>query len=100
MEKKPNRMDKINSLLKKEISEIIREEYEFGNNNIVSINIVDTKPDLSIADIYVSSLHHEQEIVDNLNRESKHIRYVLSRRIDIKKTPQLRFIVDRFKLPV
>lgn len=93
-------MEKINSLLKKELSEIIRQEYEFGNDNFVSINIVDTKPDLSIADIYVSSLRHEEEIVDSLNKESGHIRYVLSKRIDIKKTPQLRFKVDKFKLPV
>lgn len=100
MEKKSNRMEKINSLLRKELSEIIRQEYEFGNDNFVSINIVDTKPDLSVADIYVSSLHHEEEIVDSLNRESGHIRHVLSRRVEMKKTPQLRFKVDRFKLPV
>lgn len=98
MEKKGNRMEKINSLLRKELSEIIREEYEFGNDNFVSVNMVDTKPDLSVADIYVSSLYHQDEIVDSLNRESSHIRYILSRRVDIKKTPQLRFRVDRFNL--
>lgn len=98
MEKKSNRMEKINSLIKKELSDILRNEYEFGIDNFVSINMVDTKADLSMADIYVSSLKEEDRIVESLNRESKHIRFILSKRLDLKKTPQLRFRVDVFKL--
>lgn len=98
MEKKISRMEKINSLLKKEISGILQEEYEFGKDNFISINLVDTKADLSLADVYISSLKGEEEIVESLNKESKHIRYILSKRIDIKKTPQLRFKVDKFKV--
>lgn len=98
MEKKSNRMEKINSLIKKELSDILRNEYEFGIDNFVSINMVDTKADLSMADIYVSSLKEEDSIVESLNRESKHIRFILSKRLDLKKTPQLRFRVDVFKL--
>lgn len=98
MEKKSNRMEKINSLIKKELSDILRNEYEFGIDNFVSINMVDTKPDLSMADIYVSSLKEEDSIVESLNRESKHIRFILSKRLDLKKTPQLRFRADVFKL--
>lgn len=98
MEKKSNRVEKINSLIKKELSQIIREEYEVGIDNFISINIVDTKADLSVADIYVSSLKDEDSIVENLNKESKHIRFILSKRLDLKKTPQLRFKVDDFKL--
>ncbi|MCX7760666.1 MAG: ribosome-binding factor A [Hydrogenothermaceae bacterium] len=98
MEKKTNRMEKVNSLIKRELSEILKEEYEFGLDNFVSVNIVDTKADLSVADIYISSLRDEEAIVENLNRESRHIRYVLSKKIDMKKTPQLRFKVDRFKV--
>lgn len=98
MERKSNRMEKINSLLKKEISSILQQEYEFGNDNFICISIVDTKPDLSLADVYISSLKAQEEIVENLNRESKHIRYILSKRVDMKKTPQLRFKVDKFKI--
>ncbi|MCX7738026.1 MAG: 30S ribosome-binding factor RbfA [Hydrogenothermaceae bacterium] len=98
MEKKTSRMKKINSLLKKEISSILQEEYEFGRDNFISINLVDTKTDLSLADVYISSLKEEEEIVESLNKESKHIRYILSKRIDIKKTPQLRFKVDKFNV--
>ncbi|MEZ0324073.1 MAG: 30S ribosome-binding factor RbfA [Hydrogenothermaceae bacterium] len=98
MEKKSNRMEKINSLIRRELSEILKEEYEFGLDNFVSVNIVDTKADLSVAYIYISSLKDEEAIVENLNKESKHIRYVLSKKIDIKKTPQLRFKVDKSKV--
>lgn len=100
MEKKSSRIEKVNSLLKRELSDILKEEFEFGLDNFVSINYVDTKADLSVADIYISSLKDEEGILETLNKESKHIRYVLSKKIDIKKTPELRFKADRFKVPL
>ncbi|WP_297889573.1 30S ribosome-binding factor RbfA [Sulfurihydrogenibium sp.] len=98
MREKSHRMEKVNMMLKKEISDIITHEYEAGKENFITISVVDTKADLSQADIYVSALKNEDQIVEELNKESGHIRYILGKRIRIKKTPKLIFKKDIYKL--
>lgn len=100
MREKSHRMEKVNMMLKKEISDIITHEYEAGKENFITISVVDTKADLSQADIYVSALKNEDQIVEELNKESGHIRYILGKRIRIKKTPKLIFKKDIYKLNI
>jgi ribosome-binding factor A len=100
MKEKSHRMEKVNMMLKKEISDIITHEYEAGKENLITISIVDTKADLSQADVYVSALKDEDQIVEELNKESGHIRFILGKRIRIKKTPKLVFKKDIYKLSI
>lgn len=100
MKEKSHRMEKINSLLKKEISDIIFHEYEIGQENFITISVIDTKADLSQADVYVSALKDEDKIVEALNKESGHIRHILGKKIRMKKTPKLIFKKDIFKLQI
>jgi ribosome-binding factor A len=100
MKEKSYRMEKVNTMLKKEISDIISQEYEVSKENFITISVVDTKADLSQADVYISALKDEDLIIDALNRESGHIRYILGKRIRIKKTPKLIFKKDIYKLNI
>lgn len=100
MKEKSYRMEKVNMMLKKEISDIIAHEYEVSRENFITISVVDTKADLSQADIYISALKDEDKIVEELNKESGHIRYILGKRVRMKKTPKLIFKKDIYKLNI
>ncbi len=92
-----HRMEKINNLLKKTLSSIFLEEFERPIDNFITVIAVDTKPDLSSATVIVSALKDEEEIIQNLNKNSKHIRFILGKRVKLKRTPQLLFKTDPFK---
>jgi len=91
MREKTHRMEKVNMMLRKEISDIIFEEYQTQKDNLITVLNVDTKADLSSADIYISVLKNEESVIDDLNKISGHIRYILGKKVRIKKIPKLIF---------
>ncbi len=100
MREKSLRMEKVNMLLKKEISEIITEEFNISRDNFITVSLVDTTSDLSQANVYISALKDEDSILETLNKSSGHIRFILGKRIRIKKTPKLTFKKDIYKLEI
>ncbi len=95
--KTTHRMEKINNLIKKTLSSIFLEDMERPIDNFITVIAVDTKPDLSSATIIVSALKNEEEIIENLNKQSRHIRAILGKKVRLKKVPQLSFKSDPFK---
>ncbi len=95
--KTTHRMEKINNLLKKTLSSIFLEDMERPIDNFITVIAVDTKPDLSSATIIVSALKNEEEVIENLNKQSRHIRAILGKKVRLKKIPQLSFKSDPFK---
>ncbi|GAB6072665.1 hypothetical protein JCM14244_10420 [Venenivibrio stagnispumantis] len=91
MREKTHRMEKVNMMLRKEISDIIFEEYQTPKDNLITVLNVDTKADLSSAEIYISVLKNEESVIDDLNKISGHIRYILGKKVRIKKIPKLIF---------
>ncbi len=87
-------MERINTLIKKTLSEMILEEM---NGNFITIMDVDTKSDLSSAVVIVSALENEEEVVEQLNTKSSHFRANLGKRVRLKKTPKLIFKKDLSK---
>ena len=63
-----------------------------------SITIVDTKVtnDLSMAKVYYTFLgnYEKQEIQDELKKASSFLRCELAKSIDVRNTPELRFVYD------
>lgn len=100
MREKSFRMEKVNMLLKKEISEIISEEFNISRDNFITVSFVDTTTDLSQANVYVSALKDEDSILESLNKSSGHIRFILGKKIRMKKTPKLTFKKDIYKLEI
>ncbi len=100
MREKSFRMEKVNMLLKKEISEIISEEFNISRDNFITVSFVDTTSDLSQADVYISALKDEDSILESLNKSSGHIRFILGKKIRMKKTPKLTFKKDIYKLEI
>ena len=85
------RQQKIARLIQKELSEIFRLETAKIGNVIVSVSTVRVSPDLSIAKAYLSVFpsNKGEEIVANINKNSKSIRYDLAQKVrfQLRKTP-------------
>ena len=92
------RIQKIQRLIQKDLSEIFREDTAKMCGVIVSVSNVRVSPDLSIARVHLSVFPSEraQEIVDGVNKNVKTIRYALAQRVrnQLRKTPDLVFYVD------
>lgn len=90
------RMNRVNELLRRELSEHLRQRYR---SRAVSITISDvvTSPDLRKASIYYSVLGDSgsvEEAATFLNRVKKELRQHIGRQITLKYLPELEFFHD------
>ena len=91
---KKERMEKI---LEREISNIIFQEVKNEKIKFVTITKASLTNDLSSATIYYTVFGNEDQInasVEALNEAKGFIRSVLSKRLEVKKTPDLKFKYD------
>ena len=87
---------KIGSLFEREISQIIMEEIKDPNIRFVTITGCDVTNDLSFAKVYFTVLKDEylEETNKALNKAANYIELALSKRIEIRKMPQISFHYD------
>ena len=93
------RIAKVSSLLKKEITLILRNdlENELLRSNFINITNIDLTRDLQSCKVYITSnaeTEKRKEIVDNLNLSKKFIRHILGQRIEIRRVPDIIFKDD------
>lgn len=92
------RQAKISRLLQKELSEIFRRETAKMGNIMVSVSSVKVSPDLSVAKAYLSVFPSENapEVIENINRQAKTVRYELAQRtrFQLRRCPELQFYID------
>lgn len=90
------RMEKIDSEMRRQITEIIRDELDDPNIGVLSITKVETTSDLTESKVYFSLLDDTKykKVQSILDRMAKFIRFNLGKRIIIKILPQLTFIPD------
>ena len=94
------RIEKVSSLLKKEISLILM--YDLNDNlileNFVSVSKIELSGDLQHSKVFVSTSAEEKiknSIVESLNSEKNKIRFLLSQRVKMRRIPDLVFKIDR-----
>jgi ribosome-binding factor A len=91
-----HRIDKIENLLKEELSLIFLFKLQNLNGGLVTITNVRVSPDLKIAKVYVSIFEREKrdEVFEKIQHKTKFIRAELASRITIKFVPELKFFLD------
>ena len=89
--KKGHKSEKVNSAIRKALSEIFIYDMPL-KDNLLTIVRVETSPDLSKADVYITALKDVEDLSDELNRKKGYIGHLLGERIKIRKIPDLRFI--------
>jgi ribosome-binding factor A len=94
----PDRMTRVNELLKREIADIIEREDLGGGTVLISVTAVSTAHDLRRATVKVSIFGADDEfkkqIIRKLQKMHADIQKKMSRRITLKYTPVLGFELD------
>lgn len=94
---KADRINRVNSLVKQTLAQVIMEEFDWARSALLSVMRVDTAPDLSHSKIYVTAYgdKEKQEEAFRLLKKSKgYLRLELGQRVRLRKIPELRFIFD------
>ena len=97
MRKRSVKNTRVNSEVHREISEIIREVKDPRVGIMTSVTDVEVTPDLKYANIYISALGSEDvsaKTLEGLKAANGFIRRELARRLNLRNTPELRFLAD------
>lgn len=88
------RLDRINELMKREISAVIQREFEF-KNALVTVSDVELTDDLREGKVFVSVLGgHMDSILAKLNQSRGIVQARIAKRITLRCTPVLTFRGD------
>lgn len=90
------KIERLNHAIQEEISMILMREVKDENIKFVTITGVDTTNDLSFSKVYYTVLDKNKlnETKEALDKASSFIRTKLASRIEVRHTPELKFIYD------
>ena len=92
------RTARLNELLKRELSRLLRAELKDPRIRTVTITGVSAAPDLTHATVYVRTLGEEvmvDDAIEGLESASGFLRRQLGRELHVRRIPEFRFVVDR-----
>lgn len=91
------RLERVNELLKHELGEIIRREFNIAATGLVSVNAVETAGDLRSAKVFISVLgkpDQQKRALAQLEKQRVPIQNEVGRAVVMKYTPTLTFHID------
>jgi ribosome-binding factor A len=91
------RHERVRELLKREIGECIRREFDVAEAGLITVNDVDPAGDLKSAAVYISILGNpsqQKRGFQLLNEHRIQIQAFVARAVVLKYTPLLKFVVD------
>ena len=90
------KIERLNHAFQEEISMILMTEVKNEDIKFVTITGVEITNDLSFAKVYFTVLddNKKDSTLEALNKSASFIRGELSKRIEIRHTPELKFIYD------
>ena len=99
MRKNSVKNTRINGEVLKELSNIIRSELKDPRiNHMTSVVAVEVAPDLKTCKAYISGLGDEKsqkDTITGLKSAEGYIRRQLARTVNLRNTPEIRFILDQ-----
>jgi ribosome-binding factor A len=91
------RKERVRELLKREIGEAIRSEFDVSQVGLINVNDVELAGDLKSAVVYVSIFGNADQKKRGLTRLTEQrirIQSMVARAVVLKFTPVLRFVID------
>lgn len=89
---------RVNSEVQREMSQIIREDLKDPRiHPMTSVMSVEVTPDLKFAKIFVSVLGDDEakeKTMEGLKKSASYARHQLARRMNLRNTPELTFVLD------
>lgn len=95
-----NKVERVNAELKKIIGDVIDKELQDPRlkDGLISIIKVDCDPDLTLAKVYYSFVGNKSmtlvKIQTALESASNYLRRQISKQVELRKSPELRFVYD------
>ena len=86
--------ERVSSDMQRELCNILLLEAKDEDFKNVTITDVDVTNDLGFAKIYFTTTDNREKVEKDLNNAAGFFRSELSQRLDIRHTPELRFIFD------
>ena len=89
------RKERIGSVIQKELSELLREEFEF-DDALLTVTAVEVSADLQEAVVKISVLPSEKapRVLELLQKFQPRLQGMLLRKMNIRPMPQIRFEID------
>lgn len=93
------RLVRVNELLKREIAEDLYRNFSMSDFDAAALTVtrVECAPDLRDANVFVSIFGHEEErnrMISHLNHHRQEIVRLMIKRVKLRYTPRLHFILD------
>ncbi|EKD72684.1 MAG: ribosome-binding factor A [uncultured bacterium] len=90
------RDQRINDVVQQALAEIIQKEAKDLRFGMVTITGVNVSHDLAFAKVFVSVLEEDKadETIAALNNAAKYLRYLLANAVELRITPELKFVYD------
>jgi ribosome-binding factor A len=89
-----HRLDRINELLRREIGGVVQRDYEW-HGKLVTVSAVEVTQDLKEGKVWVSVLGGDPApVLAKLNRDHGSLQARVMKRVVLKSTPVLRFVLD------
>lgn len=93
------RIEKLNTLLKEEVSRILQRDIEFPEGTLLTVTKVSVSPNLEKANIYVSIFGRETaEVLEILQKTVYTVQQSLNRRMRMRPVPKIVFLLDENEL--
>ena len=93
----PNRIPKVNQLIKKELGQMILREVDLPEGTLVTLTRVETTPNLIQAKVYISVLPQEmsQDVLEILKKLVYDLQQKLNERLRMRPIPRIIFAEEK-----
>ncbi len=91
------RIKRVNSVIKKELGQIILKEIEFPVNVLVTLTRTDVSADLSRVNVFISTMPYQKsaETIKTLNKEIYFLQQKLDKRLKMRPIPKIIFKIEK-----
>jgi len=93
------RLEKLNELLKEELSKIIAREVDVPSGALITVTKIETTNNKISSGIFFSVFESktgdEETLLKELMRRTPFIQRLLNRRMRIRPVPKIRFVIDK-----
>lgn len=93
----PNRIQKVNQLIKKELGQIIFKEVDFPSDIIVTVTRIDTSSNLADSKVYISTMPDDksEKVLEILNKTIYELQQKINKRLKMRPIPKIRFAEEK-----
>jgi len=92
-----SRIQRVNQLIKKELSQILLREVELPPEVLITVTRVESSVDLNQAKVYIGCLPEEKisKVFRILNRQVYELQQKLNQRLRMRPIPRIKFIEEK-----